>query len=245
MVLNLMVHAGGWEATRDEVVAVPTPAPSKRHYPVPHGDLIDLIQKTVERTGLQVVDEAFALSHEGNRMFGLLGLKGPDDRPDYQQTLGFRSAHDQSMKISTAAGSRIFVCDNMAFTGEDVVHRMHTRHAMDDLPGLLTASIGRLGDLRADQNRRFDAYKEYELTDTQVNDTLIHSLDAGVISSSKIRQVLDEYREPRHPEFREGGMTAWRLFNAYTEILKGANLFEVPKRTQALHGLMDMVVGVN
>jgi hypothetical protein len=49
--------------------------------------------------------------------------------------------------------------------------------------------------------------------------------------------VLTEWRKLRHAEFRES-RTAWCLFNAFSEILKG-NLGELPRRTQALHGLMD------
>lgn len=40
-----------------------------------------------------------------------------------------------------------------------------------------------------------------------------------------------------------GGRTAWRLFKAFTEILKG-NLGELPRRTQAHHGLMDSACGL-
>jgi hypothetical protein len=37
----------------------------------------------------------------------------------------------------------------------------------------------------------------------------------------------------------------WSLFNAFTEILKKASLAELPKRTLALHGLLDVAVGLN
>jgi hypothetical protein len=55
--------------------------------------------------------------------------------------------------------------------------------------------------------------------------------------------VLREWRAPRHNEFRAGGRTAWRLFNAFTEGLKG-NLDALPRRTQALHGLLDGACGL-
>jgi hypothetical protein len=44
---------------------------------------------------------------------------------------------------------------------------------------------------------------------------------------------------PRVPE----GRTAWRLFNAFTEALKG-NLDVLPRRTQALHDLLDTTCGL-
>jgi len=48
--------------------------------------------------------------------------------------------------------------------------------------------------------------------------------------------------EPRHAEFR-AGKTAWRLFNAFTEAMKG-DLDALPRRTQALHGLLDAACGL-
>jgi len=36
----------------------------------------------------------------------------------------------------------------------------------------------------------------------------------------------------------------WSLFNAFTEALKG-NLIELPRRTEALHGLLDTHVGLD
>ena len=63
-----------------------------------------------------------------------------------------------------------------------------------------------------------------------------------MVPVTRIPDVLQESREPRHPEFREG-RTAWRLFNAFTEALKG-RLDELPRRTQALHGLLDATCGL-
>jgi hypothetical protein len=64
----------------------------------------------------------------------------------------------------------------------------------------------------------------------------------GVCANSYIPDVLREWREPKHKEFEE--RTVWSLFNSFTEALKQSNLAELPKRTQALHGLLDAYVGL-
>ena len=243
--LNLCVHAGGEVVTRDQLEKVQTPAPTETHFPIPHDRFVDTVENVISRAGLQVTDEAFALSHKGMRLFGILQIGGGAQNPDYSTIIGLRGAHDKSMSRSLAFGNQVFVCDNLAFVGEQVISRKHTRYAEEDLPNLITAAVGRLGEMRDLQDRRISTYKESELSESQVNDTLIASLDAKVISSSAIRKVLEEYREPRHPEFAKDGHTAWRLFNAYTEVLKDSNLFERPKRTEALYGLMDLTVGLN
>ena len=76
----------------------------------------------------------------------------------------------------------------------------------------------------------------------QAHDLVIQALDAQVIPATKIPHVLNEWRDPRHPEFRQG-KTAWRWFNAVTEVLKGS-LDRLPRRTQALHGLLDAHCGL-
>jgi hypothetical protein len=49
-----------------------------------------------------------------------------------------------------------------------------------------------------------------------------------------------EWHNPRHPEFARDGRTGWRLFNAVTEAHKEGSYMDLPRRTQALHGLMDL-----
>jgi hypothetical protein len=62
-------------------------------------------------------------------------------------------------------------------------------------------------------------------------------------SNRLIPAILQEWREPRHKAFEERDV--WLLFNPFTEGLKDGNLMELPKRTEALHGLLDSAVGQN
>ena len=66
---------------------------------------------------------------------------------------------------------------------------------------------------------------------------------ARVLPVTKLPLALSEWRAPRHAEFREG-KTAWRFFNSITEAAKGGNIQNLPRRTQALHGLLDAAVGL-
>ena len=92
------------------------------------------------------------------------------------------------------------------------------------------------------QDKRIAAYKDAEITDTNAHDLIIRATDVGVCSNRLIPSILHEWREPRHSAF--DGRSVWSLFNAFTETLKG-NLTELPKRTEALHGLLDHHVGLS
>jgi hypothetical protein len=241
--LDLCLHVGGAVAEREAVAKVETPAATDSWHPIPHIALLDGIQKTVERSGLHVVNEAHALAHEGQRYFGLLQVANGSNPEDYSLVLGIRNAHDKSIQAGLALGSQVFVCDNLAFSGEVVIGRKHTRFIERDLPSLIESAVGRVGEMRRSQDARIETYKRFDLSESQTHDLLIQALDARVVPVTRIPEVLKEWREPSHPEFAKE-KNAWRLFNAFTEVLKGSSLFNRPVASQALHGLLDTVCGV-
>jgi hypothetical protein len=65
---------------------------------------------------------------------------------------------------------------------------------------------------------------------------MIRAVEVGVLPVSTLPKVISEWREPEQNDFRP--RNTWSLVNAFTEALKG-NLPLLPRRTQALHGLMD------
>jgi len=65
----------------------------------------------------------------------------------------------------------------------------------------------------------------------------------GVRGNQLVLTMLQEWRERQHAVFEE--CNVWPLFNAFTEALKEGNLVEPPRQTEALHGLMDIHVGLN
>lgn len=241
--LNLTLHTGGATVDRAQLAAVKTPAATKSWHPIPHLNLLEGVQKTVERSGLKVVAESHALAHEGDRYFGLLQVQNGHNPDDYGLVLGLRNAHDKSFLAGLACGSQVFVCDNLAFSADVVIGRKHTIHIERDLPTLIESAVGRLGELRRSQDDRIAAYKKAELSDAEAHDLVIQALDARIVPVTRIPAILAEWREPRHPEFRTS-RNAWRLFNGFTEVLKESSLFARPVATQTLHGLLDTACGL-
>jgi hypothetical protein len=239
---NLYLHCGASAVSREQVTATATPARTATWVPVPHDRLLTSVQQALERQGLHVVTESHGLTKEGNRYFGLLQVTNGTNTDDFGLVVGIRNSHDKQFPAALVLGASIFVCDNLSFSGEVKLARKHTANIERDLPQLVDRAVGLLGDLRGVQERRFTAYQRQELTDGQAHDWLIQALQARIVPVTKLPDVLRQWREPRHPEFRQG-RTAWRLFNAFTEILKG-NLNELPRRTQALHGLLDAACGL-
>ena len=239
---GLMLHTGAGNVDRTQLQATPTPAATATWQPIPHWQLLTEVEQTLGRNQLEIVTENHGLTKDGARYFGLMQVRasGQDDDSNFGLMLGLRNSHDMVFPAGLVLGARVFVCDNLSFTGEARIARKHTRYIMRDLPQLVHRAVSQLSDLRRQQTTRFLTYQQTEVTDNEAHDLVIRALDARVIPVTRIPEVLTEWREPRHQEFREGGKTLWRLLNGFTEILKATNLDLLPRRTQVLQSVLDL-----
>lgn len=242
--LNLCLHCGAHHVERQAVYEAATPEHTATWYPISHQRLLEQVESSLMGAGLRVVSEAHAIWGNGLRYFGLLEVVGEVCHTDYGLVIGVRNSHDKSFPATLGIGSAVFVCDNLSFSAEVTIARRHTRFIERDLPQLVQRAVGQLTDARNQQDRRISAYKSTLLEDRAVHDLIVRALDAQAIPATQVPAVLTEWRAPRHPEFRTDGKTAWRLLNAFTEVWKGRNLTALPRRSQALHGLLDSVCAV-
>lgn len=240
---QLILHCGASAVALEDVKKVKTPRATATWHPIPHHQLIETVKRTLAATNLKIGAEAHSLSHEGARYFGLLEIHGQNHSTDYSWILGLRNSNDQRFPAGLVAGMNVMVCDNLSFSGEVKFARKHTRFINRDLPQLTERAIGLLLAKWHDQDRRIEAYKLHEIHDDQAHDLIIRSVDVGVCANSYIPRVLKEWREPRHEAWVE--RNAWTLFNCFTEVLKDGDLNQLSKRTEALHGLLDVAVGLN
>ena len=215
MSCNLMLHCGAHAVERKEVWATPTPAGTATWQPIPHAQLLTQVESVLPRYGLSVINEAHALTHDNNRYFGLMEIRNGCSHPDYTWVLGLRNSNDQQFPAGFVVGNQVFVCDNLAFMGEIVVSRKHTRFILRDLPDLIDQAVGQLASKWHEQDERITRYKDHRIKDATAHDLTVRALDAGIISATRIPDVLNEWRKPSHDEFRP--RTVWSLFNAFTE----------------------------
>ena len=239
---NLTLHCGAFEVPRAQIATVTTPDPTDTWVPIPHHQLINTVEKTLKSTNLKVGVEAHALTQDGMRYFGLFEIVGRSSSEDYTWVLGVRNSHDKTFPAGIVAGASCFICDNLSFSGDVKFARKHTRFILRDLPQLVERSVGLLLSKWHDQDRRIAAYKTAELEDAEAHDLIIRACDVGVCSNRLIPRVLHEWRNPMHDTFEP--RNTWSLFNSFTESLKEGTLAELPKRTEALHGLLDVHVGL-
>jgi hypothetical protein len=231
--MSLMLHAGANAVSYDALRAVHTPSGTDTHVPIPHHELVQLVRYTLGFFGHEITEEAHSVTPDGDRYFGLMSLRSAYS--DYTDTLGLRNSHDKSFPIGIAFGSKVFVCDNLAFIGEHVIRRKHTVKARRELPGLVTEIVQPLQAQRIAQNTKLLAYKAAPITDDVADQAIMQMYRKDVIGVQAIGHVLKAYEEPPHDW---GDKTAWRLFNAATFALAG-KVAERPDLTKSLHQVID------
>lgn len=156
---------------------------------------------------------------------------------DYTDICGLWNSHDRKFPVGISFGSRVFVCDNLAFVAEHVIRRKHTVNAKRDLPGLVSRFVEPLAGQRREQHEKIELYKFTSLTDQTADHAITEMYRQGVINVQRIATVEHEWQEPRFEEFADN-RNAWRLFNAATYALSGkVNDYDTPQ----LHRVIESV----
>ena len=214
---------------------------SVSYQPISHNLLIDKTRKHLDDGGFTVVNECHNLAREGKRYFGLFEVTHPTrENSDRGTVIGLRNAHDKCFPAGLCAGDAPFVCDNLIFTNNVKLARRHTRNILGELDSVIARTLGKLFSFWGGQDKRIESYKSFDLTNPQVNDLVIRAYKAGAISKTKIVDVVNQWEKSDHPEFWDKNMNS--LYNAFTEVYKG-NLVALPKRSDALHSVLDPEVG--
>jgi hypothetical protein len=215
---KLVLHRGGWEATKADLASVPVPEETDSYVPVPYGRFVEEVEIHVPRFGLTITEKRFALAKDGRQMFGVFTCTNSHGHADYALAVGLRSSYDRSLALGLVAGTRVFCCDNLAFSGEASMHRKHTANVFRDLPDLIYRMLSKVSAMRERQHAEIAAWRARELCRADAHHLMVEAIRGRVLPASQLPKVLNAWDEPRYPEFEP--RTAWSLFNAFTEVAK-------------------------
>lgn len=254
---GLYLHTGERTIDRQQLGMVPTPPPMGRHHhPYPFVEFVDSVADNLQTVGFKIEEESYITAANDRRFFGLMEVKPifDDKNRDYGMIVGLRGSHDQSIPRGLVAGSRVFVCSNLAFSGEIKVSTKQTTNVERRMAGLVYDAVRNMQGVFEIQDRRFDTYKEFELKPRWGDAAITELVRRQVINPSQVGRVIREWDEPSHDEhLNDGHHTVWTMHNAVTEALKmpvdergvparaGAPM--AMERTVGLTQFLDEIVG--
>ncbi|MBK9214677.1 MAG: hypothetical protein IPM59_03635 [Chloracidobacterium sp.] len=215
---TLMAHCGARKVTRDELKEMPLPEATKTHQPLPHFKIVEVLEEALSFRHLRVVKDEYAVSQDGLKMFGVMDLDAAFEGGRF--SIGLRNSNDKSMRLALTAGYRVFVCDNMAFSGDfsPLLHKHTSKLNLTDSIAVAVDRIYRGLDSIANQIKLMRAYG---LTDNDARLIIYRAFVERVLKGVP-RQLMPvvhaNYFDPGHEDFRSRNL--WSLSNAFTSAFK-------------------------
>jgi hypothetical protein len=249
---NLCLHAGGYTASLADVTNVSTPRPTASHFPISHRLFLDTVLDALSYHGYTVTRQEHGLLGKGGEdYFGVITLDRTSDMGDYTHVLGLRNSHRMKFSAQAVLGTRVFVCDNLAFRSSDAVvkfSRKHTAFILRDFPRICIDKVAELPGYFADTDTQISRWKSLLLgtdpTEVRKNaaDLCMTALTKGATNGRLLPKVWREFNREDGPGGHSclKGDSIWSLFNAFTEVEKTTDSpAESQRRTARLSAILD------
>jgi hypothetical protein len=216
MEATLMTHVGASKVKRADLSLVPTPPATDTFKPIAHAALIDELEKSLAFRHIQIMRDEYAVTPDGMKLFGLLELGAEFEGVRF--AIGLRNANDKSMRLGMVAGYRVFVCDNMALSGDfKPLLAKHTKNF--DLVESLSIGVDRI-------QRGFEPLREAitfkracQLRGDEARSMIYRAFMENRLPLKLLKIVHQEFFvAPSHEEFKP--QTVWSLENAFTTAFK-------------------------
>src|SRR5205085_10337654 len=140
-----------------------------------HVQVLASVKETLRGAGYEVRSEKYALARADARFFGVLDLATPLAE-GVALSVGVRNSVDKSFPLGFAAGSRVFVCDNLAFRSDLLVRRKHTANGLKAFGTAIAAAVAGLSSFRQVEAARIRAMAETELSPERASHVILTAL---------------------------------------------------------------------
>ena len=215
---KLVLHCGAKPVTLEELQQIQAPEPEGRWFPLSHSHVLSVVSQTLNEAGYSIAKQQLAVMRDGgSRFFGTLDLASPVAE-GVSLAVGIRNSIDKTFPLGFCAGSRVFICDNLAFRSELLVKRKHTINGERDFRQRIFDAVASLESFREQEAARRKALTETELDDNLADALMLRAFERGIVGTRELPRVLRQWRNPPFEEFRP--RTAWSLLNAFTSGMK-------------------------
>jgi len=220
------------------VRAVAEPEFTETWHPVSHARVLDSLEAATAEAGLSITDRSYSLTDSGGNMFGTWGLLDGDTDKEIGWQLGFRNSITGKFAVGLTAGTTVFVCSNMMFSGEFLTFRRHTK-GMDDaeLLRLSTEAIGMLITKIEGEVKWHAGLREVPVDPVDFKVLTYDAMAKGVFPSSKFSSFLQCHDEEL--EIANGTQNLYTFHGAATRLMRNESLFQIANRSVALKNVAD------
>lgn len=235
-----LLLASNSRITRDELVLVPTPPGTATHRPIPHAEVVNALVDTLGLRKIGVTAEEYAVSKDGMNLFGVMeidqGMEGA------RFALGIRNSNSKQFRVAVTVGYKVFVCENLAFSGDfEPVLAKHTKNL--SILNALSVGVDEMMRNFKPMVQAVDRWRDSQLTDVAARLLIYRAFIEGELEVPHHldRRVHELYFNPQHEEFAP--RTIWSLSNAFTSAFKELDPIPQYKATGKLAGFLQATTG--
>lgn len=244
MASSLCVHSKRFDAryvTFGNLKALPDPEVlGSHHRPVRHDVLVDGFRQEAAARNLTITREQFALGSKEAALFGIMDFDRaeqtalvPVESGPSGLSFGFRSANDMSLAIRAVAGARVFVCDNLALSGDMfAISRKHTTGL--DLEDAIRAGFDKFLGQADTLAAQISALNDRLLTDGDAKVLIFDVFNRAILPIKLFADVNAFYFEQSDERPDCLPRTVWGLHNSITRAIKSLKPVPAFQRTVAV-----------
>ena len=219
--------------SRNEVMAIQSPAFTKTWHPYSHKDVI-LAMESITTKVMQVgiVSDRYSVTKDGHNMFGTFTL---DIGANIKIQLGFRNSTNKSFALGVCSGTHVVVCSNKCFSGKFLEFRKHTGTL--DLNELLSISYRNAQGAIEEGTKMINwqyALSEFPLDETNYKSIVYDAMCSEVIPPSSFNNFISAWGEEVS---LSGNKSLYEFHGAVTRMNREASLFTTERRTAKLNEL--------
>ena len=204
---TLTAHRGATLVSREELATYEPPEAEGRWKPVKHSLIVDLMHEELDRREIHVTKEEYAIQREGNYLFAALTTNWLETE-EFAASIAFRHSNDKSEAMKMYAGVYVFVCDNMALSGDEIIlNRKHTTRL--NVAAELTKAFDRYKDGSLVLQRNIEDLKDGPLALGDAHRKLFEIFYRRLLPTRMLIPVTDSYLSTED-------RTDWGLLNACT-----------------------------
>ena len=220
--MSLIVHAGANCLTLDELKALPEPKRlGSAHAPVPHAYLVESIEVEAMERGYDVTKMDLALSRDQSTLFGVIDLVPPGvvDVTDRGTSIGFRNSTNSTLAIKIVAGAKVFVCDNLALSGDMIAMQRRNTTGLD-METELREAFQKFVQHASALDVKIATMQMTMITDIVAKTQIFDIFNSKVMPVHLFDDVSEFYFKPTDEMTDCTPRTQWGLHNAFTRAMK-------------------------
>lgn len=206
----VLSHHRSQMITYSQLKLLPLPKATATWKPISFSRIINELYHNINQHDVIIDREQLAVSHDALKMFATFDLRYGDNG-EYQAALGLRTSNNKTLSVQIAIGARVFVCDNMSFSGDMIaLKRKHT------------AKLDITAEMAKGVDKYFKSYERFQgdiarlkgkmLLESDAERMIYTAFDKEILPVRLFHSVVKSYRDVRS----HSHISQWQLHNCFT-----------------------------